>query len=287
MNSATDGSDNGEWQVLNELGVPRYECDSDDDRPPTWTQREYAAGTHLVRLYARRDGGWEAAATAELTIQVPSNQRPGAPFGQYPENRSYFGTKTIHFDWADTYRTTNYRLEAATDSGYSNKVLDVTLPVGQSEYTHTFAQEHEIIYWRVTATGPYGSDASTKEFHIDMTPPDSAVTALSATTVENKFTVRWGGSDARSGLRWYDVQVRDGNRSDSAWEDWLVNTDTTAALFAGQPGHTYYFRSRAMDEIGNWEPWPTLADGDTHTRIDPSSAPPVVWWDDDYDENVM
>ncbi len=117
-----------------------------------------------------------------------------------------------------------------------------------------------------------------------MTPPDSAVTALPATTVENKFTVHWGGSDARSGLCWYDIQVRDGNRSDSAWEDWLVNTDTTAALFAGQPGHTYYFRSRAMDEIGNWEPWPTLADGDTHTRIDPSSAPPVVWWNDDYDE---
>ena len=26
------------------------------------------------------------------------------------------------------------------------------------------------------------------------------------------------------------------------------------------------------------------ADGDTHTRIDPSSAPPDVWWDADYDE---
>ena len=136
-------------------------------------------------------------------------------------------------------------------------LLDVNLPASQSEYSHTFAEEHETVYWRVIATGPYGSDAC-QSFHIDITPPDSACAGLPATTVENKFTVRWGGSDARSGLRWYDVQVQDGNRTDSDWQDWLVNTDKVADLFAGQAGHTYYFRTRAMDEIGNWEPWPTF-----------------------------
>lgn len=50
VNSATDGSGNGEWQVLNELGTPNYSCATDNDRPPNWTQLEYETGCHLVRL---------------------------------------------------------------------------------------------------------------------------------------------------------------------------------------------------------------------------------------------
>ena len=37
----------------------------------------------------------------------------------------------------------------------------------------------------------------------------------------------------------------------------------TAEMFQAQPGHTYYFRVRAMDEMGNWEEWPP-GDGAYH-----------------------
>ena len=110
----------------------------------------------------------------------------------------------------------------------------------------------------------------------------SSVTTLPPVTYETKFTVNWSGSDARSGLRWYHIQVRDTSRSDSQWEDWLVNTPKTTEMFQAQPGHTYAFRVRAMDNVGNWEDWPAADEGDTKTLVDPSSAPTTAWWEAAY-----
>ena len=282
LNMANDGSENGEWKTIGHADT-NFNCESDNDNPPNLGQRELESGTHRVRLFARPKGpgGWPAAATADITIPVPADQRPGPPFGTLPKNGEYVGTKTIRFDWADTYRTTGYRLQAATDSGYANILLDVNLPVNQSEYTYTFAGEHETVYWRVIATGPYGSDESSQRFHIDMTPPNSAANGLPTTTIDNKFTVQWSGSDAQSGLNWYHIQVRDGNRADSEWQDWLVNTTKVSEIFNGLAGHTYYFRLRAMDAIGNWEAWPG-ENGDTFTQVDPAAAPISPWWNDSY-----
>jgi hypothetical protein len=36
-----------------------------------------------------------------------------------------------------------------------------------------------------------------------------------------------------------------------------------------------------MDQVGNWEAWPS-GDGDTYTRIDPSAIPPTPWWNSAY-----
>jgi len=116
---------------------------------------------------------------------------------------------------------------------------------------------------------------------IDETAPTSAISPLPAVTTDTKFNVSWGGADARSGLRWYHVQVRDGNRVDSQWTDWLVNTTKTGEIFPAQTGHTYYFRVRAMDAIGNWEGWPP-GDGDTFTLVNPAAAPSTAWWNNSY-----
>ncbi len=281
VNSATDGSDRGVWQVLNELGVPNYDCRNDNDRPPTWTHLEYETGAHLVRLYARRDGGWEAAASRDLIITLPAERRPNSPPEVAPRNRTYVNSRTVTLDWVETLRTTSYRLQASTQENFATLLIDQTFPATETQYTHTFAEEHETVYWRVIAYGPYGQNDGGRRFYIDTTPPTSAVNGLPAVTTDTKFSVGWSGSDARSGLRWYHLQVRDGNRADSVWSDWLVNTTKTAEIFTGLPGHTYYFRVRAMDNQGNWEEWPA-GDGDTHTRIDLAAAPLTAWWNDGY-----
>jgi len=78
------------------------------------------------------------------------------------------------------------------------------------------------------------------------------------------FTVQWQGSDVGlSGLRFYDVQYRDGIIG--TWTDWLTKTVKTSALFTGEYGHTYYFRSRAYDYAGNVESY--LADSDASTHV--------------------
>jgi hypothetical protein len=78
------------------------------------------------------------------------------------------------------------------------------------------------------------------------------------------FTLTWSGSDSGAGIATYDVQARDG--SDGTWQDLLVDTTRTTQEFTGQVGHTYYFRCRATDLVGNVEVWPN-DDGDTYTYI--------------------
>lgn len=277
VNTATDGSSNGQWNILKELGVP---CFNNIDAP-VWNTLEYEAGTHLVRVLARGDGGWENAAVREETYTVPANHRPNTPTGFSPPLGAYVNSQTVTFVWKETLRTTSYRLEISLAEDYSTLLYSQEFPFGTTEHTYTFDSDYETVYWRVIAIGPYGSNQTNRRLHIDIDAANSSITSLPGVTTDTQFSVYWSGSDARSGLRWYDIQVRDGDRPDSEWTDWLVNTTKMAEIFQGQTGHTYYFRVRSMDEVGNWETWPS-GDGDTYTLVDPTAAPPTQWWNDAY-----
>jgi uncharacterized repeat protein (TIGR02543 family) len=89
----------------------------------------------------------------------------------------------------------------------------------------------------------------------DGKPPVSWVSWLRPVQYGPVFTVSWMGYDpGGSGIQCYDVQYKDGSGS---WEDWQTCTTATSASFNyGQPGHLYYFRSRATDNAGNVEAWP-------------------------------
>jgi len=282
INTASDGSTNGEWRIINELSVPDYPCASDSDRPPNLDPLPFESGIHVVRLYARREGGWENAAYQDITLDLATERKPNTPHLDQPQWQSYVNTLDVQFDWDETLRTNGYRLEVSDASDYSNLLVDQTLPFGTTAYSHTFTTDHAVVYWRVTATGPYGSNTGGSEFHFDLTSPTSNMSTLPPVTTDTKFTINWSGNDVRAGVRWYHIQMRDVSHPDSVWEDWLVNTTKTTEMFQGQPGHTYAFRIRAMDNIGNWESWPDSDYGNTHTQIDPSAAPPTAWWDANY-----
>jgi len=104
----------------------------------------------------------------------------------------------------------------------------------------------------------------------DAWAPTSSVNALPAQSL-GPFTVRWSGADTGpSGLKNYDVQIKDG--AGGAWADWQMGTPDTSASYAGVGGHTYYFRSRARDNAYNVEPWPP--DYDTFTTVE--ALPPTT-----------
>ena len=99
---------------------------------------------------------------------------------------------------------------------------------------------------------------------LDTTPPSAAVDPLTPYQTSLTFTVSWAGSDAGAGLSSFDVQVRDG---DGPWTDWLASTTAASAAFSGLDGHTYYFRARARDALGNVGSYAS-ADGDISTHVD-------------------
>jgi predicted carbohydrate-binding protein with CBM5 and CBM33 domain len=84
------------------------------------------------------------------------------------------------------------------------------------------------------------------------------------------FRVHWQGEDTGgSGLKCFDVQVRDG---DGPWQDWQTCTTSTSAVFVGRRWHVYRVRSRAMDNAGNVEAWPEHADAWTYILGYPSGV---------------
>ncbi len=99
-------------------------------------------------------------------------------------------------------------------------------------------------------------------------PPTSTVHLLPEVVYSPTFTVTWEGQDNQSGVWLYDVQVRDG--AEGEWSDWWHSTSATSGQFSGQHGHTYHFRSRAMDCVGNRAPWPGMAQ--THTTLNLSGT---------------
>jgi uncharacterized repeat protein (TIGR01451 family) len=97
-------------------------------------------------------------------------------------------------------------------------------------------------------------------------PPTSQVDEMSTVQLVPSFMVSWRGNDPGGILAGYDIQVRDGD-ADAIWTDWLTGTMLTTALFNGQVGHTYAFRSRARDFFGNSEDWPAGEWQDAFTTV--------------------
>jgi len=108
----------------------------------------------------------------------------------------------------------------------------------------------------------------------DCLPPTSSVAPLSPWVETTAFTVTWAGQDAWSGIAAYDVQVRDGYEGE--WNDWRANTEVTSDTFTGVHGHTYFFRARARDLVGNQEPHSDEEWGQAFTTVLTEPAPVLV-----------
>jgi len=105
------------------------------------------------------------------------------------------------------------------------------------------------------------------ESEVSNEPPTSTVHSLPTVTYSPTVRLTWEGQDNQSGVWYYDVQVRDGG---GEWDYWLHSTTSTSDQFTGEHGHTYYFRSRATDNVGNREVWPE--EPYVHTTLDLSST---------------
>ena len=109
----------------------------------------------------------------------------------------------------------------------------------------------------------------------DCLPPTSSVEPLAPWVATTSFTVTWAGRDTWSGIAAYDVQARDGY--EGAWSDWLTNTIAASGTFTGGVhGHTYFFRVRARDTLGNQESYVAEEWGQTFTTVLTEEPAPVL-----------
>ncbi|MDO8368264.1 MAG: PKD domain-containing protein [Saprospiraceae bacterium] len=93
----------------------------------------------------------------------------------------------------------------------------------------------------------------------DLVAPESAVLPLPSTTQEEQFPVAWAGTDAGSGLQFFNVYVSENGAADTLW---LARTTTASAIFNGKTGNSYRFFSIAVDNAGNAELAPATPDAE-------------------------
>ncbi len=171
--------------------------------------------------------------------------------------------------WNDSPITSVYTLPAAINTATLVDRLGITETVTATEGVYTFTLPGATANL-VSNPDDYiigGDPFVVIETEVPNAPPTSAVHSLAEITYSPVVTVIWEGWDNQSGVWLYDVQVRDGA---GEWADWLHSTSAVSESFAGQHGHTYYFRSRATDFVGNRGTWPEEAQA--HTTFDLSST---------------
>ncbi len=287
VNDANDGSGNGNWHIIKELGVP---CFNEIDAP-IWNTLGYGDGAHRARVEAHgTHTSWNGAAVREEVYTLP-HRRPDitrllapVPASGLPQETIFFNTRTVTFRWEPTIRADSYTLHVSTSASPkddASPVLRQTLNASTTEFTFEFSQDDPELYWQVTALNDAGVNESVAQyFGIDRTDPSCTVQPLPAVVYENNLQVSWAGSDNLAGVQTFDIQYSDSSAGN--WVDWLTGIPSTKtySLFTGQPGHTYSFRCRATDRANNTGDYPPSAD--TSSRIDPASRPPTPWWNEAY-----
>jgi hypothetical protein len=168
---------------------------------------------------------------------------------------SFYGTPLgrVSVIWNVTYTAQTYAL---------NAILPSATVVWQNGVTATMAASGGFYNFNLPAAQNFSWHNPPDEclvaspplivIEADTQPPTSMLGALPLTMTQSAIPLTWSGSDAQSGVWNYDVQVR---QDSGAWADWLSWNPSTSAVYSGQPGHHYDFRTRARDRAGNEQGW--------------------------------
>ncbi len=144
------------------------------------------------------------------------------------------------------------------DEGWQHIEVPVSLSAGTNNLTLRLKQRGnselvpvEVLWDNVSLKSveelsPYMEE----EYIVESVPPVSKVMELTPYTNNETFTVQWDGTDAGSGVAHYSISYSvDG----VDWKPWISKTTAKSAVFSGKHNKTYYFRSKAVDNAGNWE----------------------------------
>jgi hypothetical protein len=103
----------------------------------------------------------------------------------------------------------------------------------------------------------------------DVVSPTSALLPLPAVTQGTAITLTWTTSDTGSGI-WY-TEVQQSTSPTGSWQTiagYPLTRGTTQTVTYAAHDQTSYYRARARDRVGNWEPWPAQFEVSTTVDVD-------------------
>jgi hypothetical protein len=174
-----------------------------------------------------------------LDTSPPSTPTPDVPAGWINDDAPTL-TWSASDDDGSGVAGYYYRVDGESETWTIS--TSVTLP-SQSDGSHVFYVKARDNAWNI------GTESSF-EFHIDTTPPSVTISspAEGETTQSSSITVVWSGSDAGSGVDWYEVRLDSGS--------WIYKATSSSHTFTGlsEGSHTVYIR--AVDNVGNSQEYP-------------------------------
>ena len=212
-------------------------------------------------------GNKEVRSAANDTWTTVDTIRPGSHvngLSQY-QNRS-----TFTVSWGPDAGVTDvvsYTIQYNAGAAWTNWRVDTTTTSG------TFSASGQGVYaFRAIAKDAAGNvevPPATNDTWtmVDTIAPASHTLALPTYEASLAFTVYWGPQFDSPDIASYRIQSRDNG---GAWTDsGTFPVGTTSAVFTGQDGHTYEFRSMATDRAGNAEAPPSPPNtNDSWTVVD-------------------
>jgi hypothetical protein len=94
---------------------------------------------------------------------------------------------------------------------------------------------------------------------IDKTSPYTNISYMEGVQYSNAFPLRWTGSDNLSGIDYYQIQQQ---MDQGVWQNdpGNVGGEQTQSWIVAEAGHLYGFRMRGIDNSGNTEDYPIMAE---------------------------
>ena len=101
----------------------------------------------------------------------------------------------------------------------------------------------------------------------DTLSPTSALAPLPPVNQGFAISLTWSADDADSGIWYTEIQASASPTGPwTTFASWAETQGVTQTVAYGEHGATAYFRARARDRVGNWEPWP--ASFEVSTTVD-------------------
>jgi hypothetical protein len=182
----------------------------------------------------------------DATTQTPGQQARVTATVRNPSNDLTAENATLTLDLPPG-------VELADGAGATTRNLG-TLATNSPTQTFTWTLrgtadgvKHVTARARATRYGETFTTSASDDYTVDGSGPEPAITAPGGRTTSPSLNVGWSATDL-SDVAHYDVGVAtDGG----GYAPWLTRTPSTGATYTGTPGHTYRFRVRATDSLGN------------------------------------
>lgn len=174
---------------------------------------------------------------------------------QAPINNAWLNQADITFQWQINHpeNVLETHLDVAATPDFAAPLVSESWPTVVLSHTHSFSQTYPALYWRVRLTTSAGQNSSAPSLlHLDMTPPQSFIHSLNWHPTQNRYTLAWSGMDDDSGVVGYNIEVR--TEASAPWQPLLSQTPLTAIQYTPPHSGTIWFRSQAIDAVGNIEP---------------------------------